>query len=83
MSGRRRNDTEIPEARETCRERPRYRRGAHPKRMDPRGQLRKLRLLCCAKMLLLVDDNQTKVGELHVLRGESLRSDHNLQPAAL
>src|SRR6476646_3594939 len=37
MSGRRGNDAEIPEARETCRERPRNRRGAHPNGMDTLG----------------------------------------------
>src|SRR5215510_8748425 len=39
MNGRRGNDAEIPKARETCRESPRYRCGAHPKRMDTLGQL--------------------------------------------
>jgi hypothetical protein len=39
MNGRRGNDAEIPEARDTCRESPRNWRGAHPKDMDTLGQL--------------------------------------------
>src|SRR5215471_21757440 len=34
-------------------------------------------------MLFLIDDDQTEVAELHVLRGESLRADHDFQSSAL
>jgi len=34
-------------------------------------------------MLFLVDDYQTEAGELHMLGGESLRSDHDLQFSTL
>jgi hypothetical protein len=34
-------------------------------------------------MLFLVDDYQAKVGELHILGGESVRSDHDFQFSAL
>src|SRR6476659_3544732 len=54
MNGRRGNNAEIPEARETCRESPRNRCGAHPKGMNALGELGKLRLFCRPKMLFLV-----------------------------
>ncbi len=78
----RRDDTQIPEPGKAGGKGARDRRGAHPERMDALGQSGELRLLGCAKMLLLVDDDEAKIVELHVLRGESLRSDHDFYLAA-
>src|SRR3984957_21337178 len=50
--------------------------------MNTLGQSGELRLLGRAKMLLLVDYDEAEIVEFHVLRGESLRSDHDFHLAA-
>src|SRR5437773_12017544 len=82
MYRRRCDNAEIPETRKACSKSARYRRGAHPKRVDALRQARKFRLLRHSEVLLLVDNDEAEVSELHVLRSKRLGAHHDLQFAA-
>src|SRR3954463_6058232 len=82
MNWGRSNNAQISEPRKARRQRARYRRGAHPKRMNALRKTRKFRLLRRTKVLLLIDDDKPEVGKPHVRRRESLRADDDFQCAA-
>ena len=78
---RRLDDRHVADADERHVQRPRNRRRAHRQHVDLLPQLLDLLLVADAEPLLLVDDEQAEVAELHVLREQPVRADDDVDLA--
>ena len=81
--GRRVHEREVADAGERQLERARDRRGGEREHVDVGAQLLDALLVLHAEALLLVDDEQAEVLELHVVREQPVRADHDVDRARL
>ena len=78
---RRLDDRHVADADERHVQRPRNRRRGHRQHVDLLPQLLDLLLVRDAEPLLLVDDEQPEIAELHVLRQQPVRADDDVDLA--
>ena len=78
---RRLDDRHVADADERHVQRARDRRRAHRQHVDVLPQLLDLLLVRDAEALLLVDDEQPEIAELHVLRQQAVRADDDVDLA--
>ena len=72
---------DVADAQQRQVQRPRDRRRRHRQHVDRRPQLLEPLLVLDAEALLLVDDDQAQVLELHVLRQQPVRADDDVDLA--
>ena len=81
IARRRLDDRHVADAGERHVQRARNRRRRHRQHVDPLAQLLDALLVRDAEPLLLVDDEQPEIAELHVLRQQPVRADDDVDLA--
>ena len=78
---RRLDDRHVADADQRHVQRARNRRRRHRQHVDLLAHLLDALLVRDAEALLLVDDQQAEIAELHVLRQQPMRADEDVEPA--
>ena len=81
--GRRLDHAHVAQAEQRHVQRARNRRGRHGEHVHFLAKLLEPLLVAHAEALLLIDDDQAEVAELHVLRQQAVRADHDVDLAGL